>query len=223
MKQGLIAIAALGMFSIGAQAMDVAASADLGTTGVGVHVTVPVQKQLNARFGINGLNYSYDGSTSAVDYNFKLKLNTVDALVDWYPMAGAFRLTGGAVYNGNKIIANGRPNAAGTYTINGRTFTARDVGSLDGRIDFRKLAPYLGIGWGNAIAREKTGFGFTADLGVLFQGSPRTSLSANCGAGVAALCSEIASSVAAETVRLNDEVKDFKAYPVARIGITYRF
>lgn len=200
----------------------VGVTGSVGTTGVGLHVSVPVAQQLNARFGVNGLGYSHDGSTSDVDYDFKLKMRTVDALLDYFPMNGGFRLSGGIVYNGNKIDANGRPNATGTYTLNGRTYAAATVGTLNGQIDFRNIAPYLGIGWGNAVAKEK-GWGFSADLGVLFQGSPRTSLSNTGCTAPAPVCAQIASDVAAENRSLQDEAKDFKAFPVVRVGVSYKF
>jgi len=212
-----------GAASMSAAAADFGLSVEAGTTGLGIHAVVPVQKQLNARIGTSLLNYSFDGSTSNVDYDFKLKLKTLDALLDWYPADGAFRFTGGVVYNGNKITANGRPTAAGTYTLNGNTYTAASAGTLNGQVDFRNFAPYLGIGWGNAVAGDKAGFGFNADLGVLFQGSPRTSLANNGCTAPAPVCTQLAADVAAENVRLRDEVKDFKAYPVLRVGVSYRF
>lgn len=222
MKKLYLAVLA-GAASMSAAAADFGLSVEAGTTGLGIHAVVPVQKQLNARIGTSLLNYSFDGSTSNVDYDFKLKLKTLDALLDWYPADGAFRFTGGVVYNGNKITANGRPTAAGTYTLNGNTYTAASAGTLNGQVDFRNFAPYLGIGWGNAVAGDKAGFGFNADLGVLFQGSPRTSLANNGCAAPAPVCAQLAADVAAENVRLRDEVKDFKAYPVLRVGVSYRF
>ncbi|HZW23352.1 hypothetical protein [Noviherbaspirillum sp.] len=222
MKKLYLAVLA-GAASMSAAAADIGLSVEAGTTGLGIHAVVPVQKQLNARIGTSLLNYSFDGSTSNVDYDFKLKLKTLDALLDWYPAGGAFRFTGGVVYNGNKITANGRPTAAGTYTLNGNTYTAASAGTLNGQVDFRNFAPYLGIGWGNAVAGDKAGFGFNADLGVLLQGSPRTSLANNGCTAPAPVCAQLAADVAAENVRLRDEVKDFKAYPVLRVGVSYRF
>ncbi len=208
-------------FALSAQAQ-VGVSASAGTTGLGVHVSVPVRSDLNARFGINVLNYSHDGSTSNVDYDFKLKMQNVDALVDYFPISNGFRVTGGVVYNGNKIEARGRPNAAGTFTLNGTTYSAATVGMLNGNIEFRKLAPYLGIGWGNAVAKD-SGWGFSADVGVLFQGAPRTSLSNSGCTGTAAVCAQLASDIAAENRALREEVKDFKAFPVVRVGLHYKF
>lgn len=223
MKRHLLAVAIVGMTSLAAQAADLGLSVTAGTTGLGAHVIVPLQKQLDARVGASILNYSYDGSTSSVDYDFKLKLKTIDALLDWYPWAGGFRVTSGVVYNGNKITANARPTAAGTYTLNGNTYTAANAGSLNGQIDFRNFAPYLGIGWGNAAGADKGGFSFSSDIGVLFQGSPRTALANNGCSAPAPVCAQLASDVAAENARLKDEVKDFKAYPVLRVGVSYRF
>lgn len=218
-----IALACLvaGLSTAAAHAQ-VGITGSLGTTGIGAHVSVPVMPNFNARFGVNALRYNYDGSTSDLDYDFKLKLRTFDALLDYFPQGTGFRFTGGIVFNGNKIDAVGRPTASGTYTLNGRTYSAASAGTLDGRIDFRNVAPYLGIGWGNAVAREK-GWTFSTDLGVMIQGSPRTSLSNVGCTAPAPVCAQLAADVATENIRLNDEADDFKAYPVLRFGASYSF
>jgi hypothetical protein len=204
-----------------ASARDFGTSIDLGTTGLGLHVTTPLAAKLNARVGVNFADYSYDGNTSDVDYDFKLKLATFDALLDYHPFDGAFRVSGGAVYNGNKIDAFAKPTAAGTYTINGNVYSSAAMGDLTGKIDFKKVAPYLGIGFGDAV--KNAGWSFAMDLGATFQGAPKTELSSN-GCTVSALvCAQFARDVAAEKAKLDDEVSDFKLYPVMRVGVSYRF
>ena len=223
MKKTLLAIsivAAQAAMPATSNAANVGVSADIGTTGLGVHVTVPAMENVNARFGLNYLDYSYSGSTSKVDYDFKMKLNTFDALLDWHPMANGFRVSGGLVYNNNKINAIAKPNAIGSYEIQGNTYSAANAGQINGNIDFRKVAPYVGIGWGNAISDDK-GWGFSADLGALIQGSPRTSLT-NTGC-TGPNCEQLATDVAAENKKLDDEVNKFKAYPVVRVGLSYKF
>lgn len=223
MKKIIIAAwLAAGMFGAGAAQSAVGVSADIGTTGVGAHLTVPLQSQLNSRFGFNYLDYSYSGSSSSVDYNFKMKLSTFDALLDWYPTTTGFRLTGGLVYNGNKITASAKPNAGGTYTFNGNTYTAAQAGKVDGKVDFRTVAPYLGIGWGNAVADDK-GWGLLSDLGVMFQGSANTALSNSGCSASAQICSRLASDLAAENSKFDDKVNKFKLYPVLRVGVSYKF
>src|SRR5450830_1067136 len=123
-QQHLIAALLARLFCVSTAHAETAISADAGTSGVGAHLSIPLQSNLNARFGVGFLNYSYDSSTTDVDYKLKLKLRTVDALLDYYPMDGIFHLTAGAVYNGNKIDAKGKPNKSGSYTLNGNTYTA---------------------------------------------------------------------------------------------------
>lgn len=213
----------VGFTAAGVSQAQVALTASAGTTGLGLHLSTPIQQNLNARFGVNGFNHSFSGNTSDVDYDFKLKVNTFDALLDFYPGASDFRLTAGLAYNNNKVDAHGVSNNQGTYTINGQTYNAANLGSLDGKVEFRKIAPYLGIGYGNALAVQK-GWSFSTDLGVYFQGSPSTSLrNSNCTLPTAAQCTLLATNVDAENARLTDKVKDYKYYPVLRVGVSYRF
>lgn len=216
---GLIA----GFLTTVAAHADVGVAGAVGTTGVGFHATMPINPSLNARVGLGYLGYSHSGSTSDMDYDLDLKANTYDALLDWYPRKDSnFRITGGLSYNGNKIDVHARPNAAGVYTLQGNTYQASDVGSVTGKVDFNKVAPYLGIGWGRPSKNEK-GWSFSSDVGVLFMGTPKTQLSASGCAAPAALCNQLANDVARENSALAEEVRKFKLYPVLRIGISYKF
>lgn len=196
-------------------------SGSAGTTGLGLHLNVPVSDYLGARFGINGLNYSDDVRTSNVDYDAKLKLRTLEALLDYYPTAGGLRFTGGVVYNDTRVTGIGRPRSDGTYTFNGTTYSAATAGELDARVDFRKFAPYLGIGYGRT-PRER-GWSFSADLGVLFQGSPDTSLRSRGCTAPGPLCSALAADLEAERREFDDDIDKYKAFPVIRIGASYAF
>ena len=195
----------------------------VGTTGIGAHATIPISPSVNARLGLSYLGYNYRGSTRDMQYDLDLKANTYDALVDWYPEKGsAFRITGGVTYNGNRIDVHALPNAAGAYSIQGNTYDAAAVGKVDGKVGFNKFAPYLGIGWGRNLKDEK-GWSFSTDIGVLFQGSPKTSLTASGCTADAAVCNQFATDVARENQELAREVRKFKVYPVLRIGVSYKF
>jgi len=206
-----------------AQAGDVGLSGDLGTLGVGVHLIVPVQDNvLNARLGFNGANYSYSGSTSDVNYDFKLKLQTIDALLDWYPMSGSFHLSAGLFHNGNKISSVAKATTNGSYTINGNSYSTSEVGVVDGAVEFKSAVPYLGLGWGNPVGREK-GWGFTSDMGMIFQGTPNANLTSNGCVASAQICAQFASDLSVENVNLEQKTNNFKLYPVVRIGVSYSF
>jgi hypothetical protein len=220
-RKFLVAVGlAAGIIGTGSAHAEGGIAASVGSTGFGLHVSVPVQPKLNVRLGTNYLNYSHDDSSGDLDYDAKLKLQTFDALLDYFPTDSAFRVTAGVAHNGSKVDVKAKPSAA-SYTLNGTVYNAASAGAIDGRIDFRKMAPYLGIGWGNTAKDQ--GWGFSADLGVLFQGSPRTSLTnTGCTAG-ALICNQLANDVAAENLSLADDVSGLKAYPVLRVGMHYKF
>ena len=222
LKKKLPALIAFSAFAASTQAADFGMTADAGTTGAGFHVVVPVASSLNARFGINGFDRSFNKTTDDASYNVKLGLRTFDALLDYYPTSTQFRMTGGLVYNGSNVTANATPGAGNRYTFNGNTYTAAQVGQVNGSIDFNKVDPYLGIGWGNAVAANK-GWGFTADLGVMFQGSPSAHLNNTGCTSAAASCSQLASDIDVENASLTNQMHNYRYYPVARIGVTYKF
>ena len=213
---------------IGALSMASAAQAgpgvalDVGSTGFGAHVSVPIQANLNARFGANFAKYSTTRHTDDADYDIKLNLKTVDALLDYFPSGGGFRISAGAVYNGNQFDSHAKPAGSGVYTLNHVTYSAASAGTIDGTINFRNLAPYLGIGWGNA-AGGAAGWGFVSDLGVVFQGAPESTLSNRGCTALSVICAKLLNDVAAENLKLKDDMKDFKFYPVLRVGVSYRF
>ena len=211
------------LLAAGAAHAQVGATLDLGTTGVGAHLVLPVAPGLNGRLGVNYFKHDFTERSGLVEYDLDGKLQTVDALLDWYPRVGSdFRLTGGVLYNNSRFDASAAPDALGSFRLNGVQYSAADVGLLVGKVDFRKAAPYIGIGWGNAL---DTGLGwrFGADLGVFYQGSARVSLRSERCTALSALCERLARDVAAEQAGLADDASDYKLYPVLRASLSYRF
>ena len=224
MKKSFVAAALLGALSVSTAhaATGAASSASIGTTGVGLHLVLPYNDHVQFRAGLNGYSDSTSEATNGATYDFSARLRTADALVDYFPTAGSFRVTGGVIYNGSKVDLTARPDGGASYTFNGTTYTAGAVGDIHGAVEFNKLAPYLGIGFGNTVKKEK-GWAFTADLGVMFQGTPDVNLaSSNCTAG-ASTCSRLAADLAAESADLREKASDFQYYPVVRIGLSYKF
>jgi hypothetical protein len=214
---------ACALLLTGAAQAQVGITADLGSTGAGFHVVVPMETYLNGRFGVNGFRHNFDRTTNGVDYAIKGKLQTIDVLFDWYLREGsAFHVTAGLVYNGNRFNATAKGSQLGKLTLNGTSYTVADVGILSGRIDYRKAAPYLGIGWGNALAASKQ-WSFNTDLGAFFQGNPNVNLASVGCTTSKAVCDALVKDVAAERLRLKDDVDSLKVYPVLRASLNYRF
>ena len=191
-----------------------------GTTGVGGDVGWSVAPTLSARIGYSALNFNKGVDSGDVHYDGKVKLSNLSGLLDW-GVLGPLRLTGGVILNDNRYDVNGQPSN-GTFTINGNTYQASQVGAVNGTVKSgRPVAPYLGIGYGNVGG---AGVNFYFDLGVMFQGSPKATLNLTCGpAATPGQCAQAQGDVAAEQARLEDNLKKFKYFPVANIGITIGF
>lgn len=204
MKKALVLAAALAACG-SAQAAGVGVK--IGTTGLGIDVAKNVAPLLDVRLGYAGGSWGYDANTSGANYKGDIKLSNLNALLDFHPLGPLFRLTGGVIFNKNKYEATG--------TVSGQP------GSFNATVESgRSAAPYLGIGYGNVAGM---GINFYADLGVMFMGEPKASISANCSGLSAGQCSTLQSQTAAEQQRLQDELKRFKAYPVLNIGVTIGF
>lgn len=217
---------ALALLTVGASAqaqVGAAVTADLGTTGAGFHLVVPMESTLNGRFGANYFKHDFEKRSGGVDYKFDGKLATFDMLFDWYVVPqSSFRLTGGLVYNGSRFKATGVPSAANTFSFNGKSYSTTDIGTLKGDVTFRRAAPYIGIGWGNALSPNKR-WNFATDIGAFWQGKAKVNLIAYGCTTSNAVCGQLARDVAVEEVRLQDEASDYKVYPVLRASISYSF
>jgi hypothetical protein len=205
-------VAAISTTAFSAQAAGVGVRA--GTTGIGADVGVNVAPTLDARVGYSYLRYKTHYN-SDINYDAKLQLSNLNALLDWSPFPGGFRFSGGLIANQNKADLN---STGGTYTINGRTYNSSDA-SVNGTVKSgRSLAPYFGIGYGRVAG---AGVNFYADLGIMFMGSPKVSLSSSCRAP--ANCAQLQSDLNDEQARIENDLKKYRYFPVANIGITIGF
>lgn len=210
----LLKIVAAASVAVAGSAHAAGVGVRAGTTGVGADVAWGLAPTVSARVGYSALNWNTHLSETSVRYDARLKLSNVSALLDFSPL-GPFRLTGGFIGNNNKYELN---TPSGSFTINGTTYSS---GSLSGTVKSgRSLAPYLGVGYGNVSG---LGVNFYFDVGVMFMGSPKVNLSANCGALPGPQCTQLQSDVAREAQNLENDLRRFKYYPVANIGITIGF
>ena len=223
-KKFVFAFAAATMVAGAAQAQSSTAfSLDLGSTGIGAYLSHRVASNVSARVGLHYLKGSFDDTVNAVDYEVTLKLLNVDLLADWYPIAdSSFHLTGGAIYDGNEAHYRNKPVSNGVFTINGSQYSAAQFGVLNGGAEFRKLAPYVGIGWGDALAGAP-GWHFTSDIGAFYQGRGNVTLASTGCVGNAVVCQALARDVAAERSRLEADNATPRFFPVLRAGVSYRF
>lgn len=232
LRAALFATGSLIAATANAAPEGLAAGIKVGTTGFGVEGVTAITPMLNARALVNFFNYDYDTTEDGIAYEAELELQSYGALLDLHPFKGSFRITAGALGNGNAVSLKAScPGSCdlGDLTVQGGT------AQINGDVDFKKFAPYLGIGFGNAMSG--TGLYGIFDVGVMFQGEPQADLAAF---GTAATVTDnntglsrsnvdlgsdpqVQQAVADEEVSLQSELEDFKFYPVVSLGIGYRF
>ena len=195
----------------------------VGTLGVGVDFSTPVNETLSVRFNVNGASYSRKELVNNIDYDATLKLLTVGALLDYYPGENSFRLTAGAYYNNNKFDLVATPALTDKITIGGISYTGAEVGQVNANVTFNKIAPYIGLGWGNKPTSQK-GWGFTFDLGAMYQGSAIASAEAIVNNTLPQLLkTQIVNDVEKERQKIEDDMGKYTWYPVIMIGANYTF
>jgi hypothetical protein len=219
----IIAGLALVLASGYAYAEGVAAGIGIGTLGAGVQLAFALRDDFNLRVGANGLKFSYDYEERRVDYDADVKLANVPLVVDWFPIKGGiFRLSAGIFGNSNKVDLEGRPRS-GTFSIGNNVYSATAIGSVTGTVKYRSVAPYVGVGWGNAVQRGKN-WGWNLDLGALYQGRPKTSYSVVCGSALsAAQCTQLQNDAAIEADEFDRELRHYRLYPVAQFWLSKQF
>lgn len=197
---------------------DIALGVKGGTAGIGGEVTIGLIDNLNFRTGYNFFDYDGNATESDIDYDYKLKLRSMPLLVDLHPFGGGFRVTSGIFLNHNEVTGTAQPTGT-TIDIGGTPYLVSQVGTLDAKIDFRKTAPYLGIGWGNAVDGGSP-LSLSLDIGVMFQGTPKVSLETSQDTSGIPGFNE---SLDKEIADFKDDIEDLKYYPIISLGIAYKF
>lgn len=197
-----------------------------GTQGAGVELTTDLTPRLSGRLGVNGFSTSDRREAGGIEYDADADLRTANALLDFHPGGGGFRLTGGLVYNATEVKGLSRVPASGTYPIGDVEVPAALLGRLRGTIDFDPIVPYAGLGWGRPLAAGGR-LAASLDLGVFFQGEGDVRLDPVFAPG-----SPIPNVPGAEALlrlQLNKEereieqdIADYDLYPVLSFGIRYR-
>lgn len=213
-KLTILFLITLIAFSSNSFAQDYGAGIKIGTRGFRVEGLRSFGPDFNVRLGYALLPISTEGGESTDDYLYDAKatLSSLSIITDWFPFENTFRLSAGFLINLNKGEIDLNPTQS--YQVGGDEYTPDKLGNLKAEIDFNRIAPYLGIGFGNPMAGD-SGFKFSFAAGTFYHGAPRVKLSAD------GLISPSASPDQEETLESN--LKWFKWYPVLNFGVTYKF
>jgi hypothetical protein len=158
----------------------------------------------------------------------------VEAKLDWFPLAGGFHISPGALlYNGNQITANATVPGGQTFTLNHVQYmsSTTDPVTGTGSLTFNKAAPMVLVGFGNMLPRSGRHVSVPIDLGVAYTGDPKVAL--NLSGSVCdtdgSNCQPIASSstvqanIVGQQQKIQNDVAPAKAYPILRVGLAFSF
>jgi len=195
-------------------AQDWAVAAKVSTLGGNLELYRSFGNQFNAHVGVNYFGLKQDlEETDDYKAEAEVGLFSLSALGDYFPFqSSSFRITAGLYFNLNEIDAVLTP--VESYEVGGDVYTPEDLGTLDANIKFNPIAPYIGLGFGNPAGGD-SGFGFSFDIGSMYQGGSIVNLTAE---GL------LAPSAAEDQEKLiEDNLSWFNWYPVVSLGLSYKF
>jgi len=196
----------------------IAVGATAGTTGLGVEVQVKLGPIFTLRGAIDRLGHSADETYDGVDYNADLAFDTVGGFIDMHPLANGLLISGGAYMGDRDIDLAGTPT--GPVDIGGQTYTAAQVGTLNGTVKLRDVAPFVGIGWDDTFYRRGR-WGFRAVAGVAWSEEPEVALTSTGGT----LSNDPAfqARLRLESEQITQDTEGYGLFPVVQVGLNYKF
>lgn len=198
--------------------LDASIALRAGTLGLGVEASKLIVGHLGIRAGANFLGLHASHSISNVEYSGRLHFENFPVLLDLYPWArGSFRLTGGVLFDQNKITGTGVPGPDGSIKLNGTSYTAAQVGVLSAAIKYPSTGGYLGLGFGTPARNSLVAFLF--DAGAVIS-TPKFSLAATNPESTPGLPSDVQAQQATTQQKVS---KYGKIYPVISTGLAFRF
>ncbi len=201
-----------------------------GTLGAGIDVSFALSPYLSSRFNLNAFSFEYEGTSEGVDFQVPITMRSYGSMIDIHPFRGTFRISAGLFVNNNSADLT----ASGEDTIELGGTDYRGTFQLNGKMLFRKMAPYLGIGW-SPSPTSKSRWGFSADIGVMFHGTPK--LQANASGQAINLSTNVVidnvledsvflESLDSEVADLQKDIDDYalsRFYPVVSFGLILQF
>lgn len=189
-----------------------------GSAGAGLELTIGLSRSLNLRAGGQGFSLTQTRTEFDTSYDAKAKLASGMVLLDLHPGGKGFRVSAGGYYSKNEVTAES--NESTVVTLDGVAYPVAVVGQVGGRVSAEEICPYAGLGWGNAVGSGKR-VRFALDLGVFYQGRPAVTMTAEPKVP-GSVPPGFYADLEAERARIEEDLKDYRFYPVVSIGLTVR-
>jgi hypothetical protein len=186
-----------------------------GTLGLGLEASWQPLRYLELRLGANAFDYNDNGDVAGIDYDQELSLQTFYGTANIHFADSPMRVTVGYYSNSNELLLINDQMV--DQEIGGVTYPGAGIGTLSSSTTFANGSPYFGIGYDFMI---KGKIGMNVDFGVLWQGDPEVTLTAD---GALSGDPGFQAALEAERQELEEDLSDFKAFPVLQLGFVYKF
>jgi hypothetical protein len=187
----------------------------VGTLGLGLEASWQPFLYLDLRIGANLFSTEDDGDVAGIYYDQELNLESYYGTANIHFPVSPMRVTAGYYSNANELLLVN--DQMEDLEIGGVLYPGAGIGTLSSSTTFTNGAPYFGIGYDFTIAGK---IGMNLDFGVLWQGEPEVTLTAD---GTLSTDPGFQAALEAERQALEDNMSEFKAWPVLQIGFVYKF
>lgn len=222
--------------SSGASNGKVGVAISASSFGITGDVAVKLNDHANLRAGLGHFSLSHDFTQDdGTVYAANVKLHSLHAFLDWFPMGGGFHVSPGVMFAGDtKASFNTTIQGGKTIEIGDVTYASNPANPIkgSGSVSTSSSGFALTIGWGNLVPRTRH-FSVPFEIGVVFQSAP-TGVLAFTGSACntnGTNCRDISNDatvqneVKKQNATLNDDLdKPYtKYYPVLSVGFGIRF
>lgn len=216
------ALAAGALLATGSAMADFGVGVKAGTLGLGVEGRWdPPVPWFDVRVGLNQYDLGGSHDYSGIDYDATLAFDNYYLTANFKFPVSPMRLTVGAYSNSNELRLRSANNGDSFLDIGGIPVPVDIVGGLRSTTSFDSTAPYAGVGFDFEVLGKA---GLNLDFGVLWQGEPAVTLEAtnweNLSPAEQAL---LGPALDAEQRDLQDDISDYKAWPVVSLSFVYNF
>jgi hypothetical protein len=222
----LLSSIALGSSNLNA-AQDIGVGIKLGTVGPGVDLSMTITNTISARVSFTTLNVDSEsqsitvgdpGNEGTIDAIANVNLGSSALLIDWHLFDGTFHLSTGLIKA--DIGGDFRGDLIGSFTANGTTVDAADIGAMSGSIKLSdSYQPYIGLGWGRKAAAD-SGLSLSVEIGVALL-DPVLDLNATAIGGKSQ--AEIDDALNSAESSASGDLADLTIWPVISVGFNYAF
>jgi hypothetical protein len=202
------------------------------TLGAGIELATPVTHRSNVRFGFNAFSYSRGFDRDNIHYGADVAFRSIEGHYDIFPFDGGFHLSPGFVaYLASPVTAASSVPGGQSFTLGGADLVSDPANPVagKGKIDFNRAGPSFTVGWGNLLARSTKRFTVPFEVGVVYQGAPKTTLNLTGSAcdpsGLNCRTTSdpiIQSHIQAEQRKINNDINFLQVYPIISIGFGFK-